>query len=335
MAAAVQADSQLLEEKKLAVTERLQKRQEARQLEIQKKKENDGDVVSRHQSVATFLDNLNEKRQLLEDGVTRSNQLVKNELIDHFDSLSDTLHKVQRYVSECTAFLPSYEVRQAQETISNLQNKIQEKRDELLPKRKFAFSKAKKPAEKKEEHVKQENPKDHDEVAAAVELAACKFVNQTGQTLIKEAAEINQKDIALVDLTDCTVKLFGAPSAIHIFNLKNCRIFSGPVSSSVFIRSCTNCVFVLPCQQLRIHNTYDTDFYIHVTSKAIVEDCSRVQFAPYNWKYDGLDSDYQLSGLDKERNNWDKVDDFNFLAADVASPNWSVLEESKRTVSWN
>ena len=337
MAASTQADFQLLQEKKHAVTERLQKRQEARQLEIQKKKDNDGDTVSRHQSVATFVDNLNEKRQLLEDGVARSNQLDKSELVDHFDSLSETLHKVQRYVSECTVFLPSYEVRQAQETISNLQTKIQEKRDELLPKRKFAFSKGKKTAEseKKAEPVKQKKPKDHDEAAAAVELASCKFVKQTGQTLIKKSSEINQKDIALVDLTDCTVKLFGAPSAIHIFNLKNCRIFSGPVSGSIFIRSCTNCVFVLPCQQLRIHNTYDTNFYIHVTSKAIIEDCSRVQFAPYNWTYDTLDSDYQLSGLDKGRNNWDKVDDFNFLAADAASPNWSVLEESKRTVSWN
>ena len=332
-----QADSHL-EEKRHAITERLQKRQEARQDEIKKNKENDGDNMSRHQNVTAFLDKLSEKRQFLEDGIARSNQLLaKRELVDHFDSLSDTLHKLQRYVSECTAFLPSYEIRQAQETISNLQTEIQEKREELLPKRKFAFSKAKVTAEKKVavEPVKEEKPKDNDEVTAVVELASCKFVKQTGQTLTKQSAEINQQDIALVDLTDCTVKLFGAPSAIHMFNLTNCHIFSGPVSGSIFVRSCTNCVFVLPCQQLRIHNTYDTDFYIHVTCKAIIEDCSRVRFAPFNWTYDTLESHYLLSGLDKGRNSWDKVDDFNFLAAGVASPNWSVLDKSKRTVSWN
>ncbi|KAK7104415.1 tubulin-specific chaperone C-like [Littorina saxatilis] len=335
MAAIEAADSHVLEEKKLAVTERLQKRQDDRQAELQKKK-SEGDAVTRREDVTKFLDNLNEKRQALEDGVALSNQLEKSELVDHFDSLSGTLQKLQRYVSECTAFLPSYEIRQAQETISNLQNQIQEKRDELLPKKKFAFSKAKKTTEKKVEPVKQQKTNDHtDEIDAAVELAACKFVKQTGQTLTKDSSEINQKDVALVDLTDCTIKLFGAPSAIHMFNLKNCRIFSGPVSGSIFIRASTNCVFVLPCQQLRIHNTYDTDFYIHVTSKAIIEDCHRVRFAPYNWKYNTLDSDYQVSGLDKGRNNWDKVDDFNFLAADVASPNWSVLPESERTLSWD
>ncbi|KAL8590282.1 hypothetical protein ACOMHN_006398 [Nucella lapillus] len=334
MAAIDTSDSQL-QEKKLAVTERLQKREEARIVELQKKKENEGDTVSRQENVSTFLEKLNEQRQLLEQGVAQSNQVTKSNLIDHFDGLSGTLQTLQRYVSECAAFLPSYEKRQAQETISNLQSKIQEKRDEVLPKKKFAFSKAKKTTEKKVESVQQDAVTSKDEVAAVVELASCKFFNRSGESLSKSSSEISQKDVALVDLTDCTVQLFGSPSAMHVFNLKNCKVFTGPVSSSIFIRACTNCVFVLPCQQLRIHNTYDTDFYIHVTSKAIVEDCSRVYFAPYNWTYDNLESDYKLSGLDRNRNNWDKVDDFNFLAADAASPNWSVLDENKRIVSWN
>ena len=29
-------------------------------------------------------------------------------------------------------------------------------------------------------------------------------------------------------------------------------------------------------------------------------------------------------------NNWDDVDDFNWLAADKASPNWSILPEAER-----
>ncbi|XP_076464168.1 tubulin-specific chaperone C-like [Babylonia areolata] len=334
MAAVDTADSQL-QEKKLAITERLQKREEARLIELQKKKEHEGDTVSRQENVTIFLENLNDQRVFLEHGVAQSNNVTKTQLVDHFDDLSSTLHTLQRYVSECTAFLPSYEVRQAQETISNLQSMIQEKRDELLPKKKFAFSKAKKTNEKKVLPSKQENTTKIDEASAVVELAACKFVNQSGVSLSMDSSEINQNDVALVGLTDCTVKLFGSPSAVHIFKLKNCKIFAGPVSGSIFIRDCTNCVFVLPCQQLRIHNTFDTDFYIHVTSKAIIEDCARVQFAPYNWTYTNLDSDYQLSGLDRGRNNWDKVDDFNFLAADVASPNWSVLPEGKRTVTWN
>lgn len=321
------------EQKKLAVAERLQKRQEARQVEIDKKRIENEENISRQENVIAFLDNFSQAKQAIEEGISQSQLIPKENLVGHFDSLSDSLHKMQRYVAECTAFLPSFEVRKAQESISCLQGMIQDKRDELLPKRKFAFSKASKP-EKRIQQVSSSKPAISDEVDTAVELAACKFVKETGKQLIMGSSDIYQKDVALVDLTDCTVKLHGAPSAVHIFNLADCKIFCGPVSGSIFIRSCRNCLFVLACQQLRIHNTTDSDFYIHVTSKAIIEDCSNIKFAPYTWNYETLEEDYIMSGLDKTRNNWDKVDDFNWLVADVASPNWSVLEESKRTLTW-
>ena len=39
----------------------------------------------------------------------------------------------------------------------------------------------------------------------------------------------------------------------------------------------------------------------------------------------------QEAGLDEGVNNWDKVDDFNWLALDKPSPNWTVLPEDERT----
>ena len=44
------------------------------------------------------------------------------------------------------------------------------------------------------------------------------------------------------------------------------------ICRSIFIEKCTNCVLVLACQQLRIHEAVDCTFFIHVTSKAIIED---------------------------------------------------------------
>lgn len=41
----------------------------------------------------------------------------------------------------------------------------------------------------------------------------------------------------------------------------------------------------------------------------------------------------QVAGLSREANNWDKVDDFNWLASKDLSPNWSILPEDKRTNS--
>lgn len=47
-----------------------------------------------------------------------------------------------------------------------------------------------------------------------------------------------------------------------------------------------------------------------------------------------MDDHFQKSGLDKSSNNWDQVDDFNWLVADVPSPNWSVIPESERRDKW-
>ena len=39
----------------------------------------------------------------------------------------------------------------------------------------------------------------------------------------------------------------------------------------------------------------------------------------------------QEAGIDQDKNNWNKVDDFNWLASTDPSPNWSVLPEHDRT----
>ena len=46
--------------------------------------------------------------------------------------------------------------------------------------------------------------------------------------------------------------------------------------------------------QLRVHVTVDSIFYLHVTSRAIIEDCSRVKFAPYAWTYPGIQDHFKV-----------------------------------------
>ena len=107
----------------------------------------------------------------------------------------------------------------------------------------------------------------------------------------------------------------------------NSRIFCGPVSRSIFVNDCLDSELHLACQQLRIHTTINTKFHIHVTSKAIIEDCEELGFAPYDfYVYEGLDADYQQSGLSRETNNWKDVDDFNWLKLDEPSPNWYLIK---------
>jgi hypothetical protein len=104
----------------------------------------------------------------------------------------------------------------------------------------------------------------------------------------------------------------------------------GPVATSVFVDDCVDCISYLACQQLRIHNTKHCNFYLHVTSRAIIEDSTQVGFAPYSWKYDNIELHFKTAGLDVSRNNWDLVDDFNWLASDKPSPNWHILKDNEK-----
>uniref|UniRef100_A0A0K8TAQ4 C-CAP/cofactor C-like domain-containing protein n=1 Tax=Lygus hesperus TaxID=30085 RepID=A0A0K8TAQ4_LYGHE len=97
--------------------------------------------------------------------------------------------------------------------------------------------------------------------------------------------------------------------------------------TSVMVEHSVNGVFAFPCQQLRVHNTKSTDFHIHVTTRAIIEDTTGVRFGPYRYSYDGLDAHYEESGLDRDRNNWDDIDDFNWLVNNKQSPNWTKIPQ--------
>ena len=47
-----------------------------------------------------------------------------------------------------------------------------------------------------------------------------------------------------------------------------------------------------------------------------------------------MEADYAESQLDKTRNTWAEVDDFNWLNPLKHSPNWSILPEEERATEW-
>lgn len=152
------------------------------------------------------------------------------------------------------------------------------------------------------------------------------FCNRENEVLSKE---LNNGEFVISDLNSCEVRLKGCFRALFVHKLKNCRIYSGPVSGSVLIEEAEDCIFVLASHQIRIHNAKKCDFYLRVRSRPIIEDCEGVRFAPYCLGYAGIERDLGEVKLDKENENWGNVDDFKWLKG-FQSPNWSVLPESER-----
>uniref|UniRef100_H2ZJ53 C-CAP/cofactor C-like domain-containing protein n=1 Tax=Ciona savignyi TaxID=51511 RepID=H2ZJ53_CIOSA len=254
-------------------------------------------------------------------------------VVDHFDAITASFHRLRKFFNDSVMFLPKFKSRKSMSQLNELEQKINAKRAEMIPKKKFAFkSKAKKIESKS--NISNDPPATGNVSKAGAMVA--KFSNEflvkdkTDETIRLNEQEINQRDVSLSNLKNCTIFLHGAPGTVHISDVEKCVVSIGPVSGSVFVDRCVDSRLSTGCQQLRVHHTKRTDFYLHVTSRAIIEDTSDIRVAPYNTNYPELDSHFKLAGLDKSTNNWDKVDDFNWLAMSTHSPNWAVLEESKR-----
>ena len=71
------------------------------------------------------------------------------------------------------------------------------------------------------------------------------------------------------------------------------------------------------------------DFYVHANSHPIIEHCSSLRFAPYPTLPTHLAPALEAAGLRTEHNQWDCVDDFDWLKASH-SPNWSELPVGER-----
>uniref|UniRef100_A0A8I3N3I7 Tubulin folding cofactor C n=2 Tax=Canis lupus familiaris TaxID=9615 RepID=A0A8I3N3I7_CANLF len=298
------------------VPERLQRREQERQLEVERRKQ---------------------KRQ---------NQEVEEEKSDFFAAAFARLQGLQKLVNDAVLFLAAYDLRQGQEALTRLQATLAERRQELQPKKRFAFKTRRKdavsattvdaaPGPAAAEGILAFPPPLKEEGGGIGSGFVFGFSNVESQVLEKRAEELHQRDVLLTELSKCTVRLYGNPNTLRLAKARGCTLLCGPVSTSVFLEDCSDCVLAVACQQLRVHTTRDTRIFLQVTSRAIVEDCSGIQFAPYTWSYPGIDKDFEGSGLDRSKNNWNDIDDFNWLARDTASPNWSILPEEERTVQWD
>lgn len=68
-----------------------------------------------------------------------------------------------------------------------------------------------------------------------LKLSDCDIRDKSDETILLNEADINQKDIALANITNCRVEMRGYPGTVHITSAKQCIILCGPVSGSVFV----------------------------------------------------------------------------------------------------
>ncbi|XP_050668759.1 tubulin-specific chaperone C-like isoform X1 [Leptidea sinapis] len=319
-----------------AVIERLSRREAQRLEKVQKAHKAKEDVDATNENEDYFSGAFKIRSQNIEQLLSQVPTLEVNILPSHFDNIKKEVNELQKFVVTSTFFLMEFNLRKYLGIVQNLQAKCYELEDIYVPRKKFGFSRKKllKSASQKPDSI--------DENDCAGKLDSNKwdekmfgFDSESNKVLLLENDELFQRDVALRNLKNCTIGLRGVMATLHITNLDNCIILTGPVTSSVFVEKCNNCTFVTMCQQLRMHSSVKCDIYLHVTSKGIVEDCTEIRTAPYNLYYEDLEKHVNMSSLDRNNNNWNNLDDFNWLAPDIPSPNWSVMDPKQRISNWS
>ncbi|XP_067421135.1 tubulin-specific chaperone C [Emydura macquarii macquarii] len=337
-----------------AVPERLQRREAERQREAERRRQEKAAQAVQEEQSGFFAAAFSRQRAAIEallgpgpgDGDEEAAAAAARSPAGSLEAAAPRLQGLQKLLTDSVRFLAPYEVRQAQEALGRLQGALAAKRQQLQPKKPFAFRARKKEAAPAPAGLLPAQPAAAPAPAPAPpgQLPAegegsgpplCGFSRAEAQRLELGPSELLQRDVLLAELIDCRVLLRGNPNTLRVRDCRGCTVLSGPVSTSVLVDGCSGCLLALACQQLRTHRTRDTRLYVQVTSRAMVEDCSGVRFAPYTWSYPGIEVDYESSGLDRGRNNWNLVDDFDWLARDEPSPNWSMIPEQERITQWD
>uniref|UniRef100_A0A182R1C5 C-CAP/cofactor C-like domain-containing protein n=1 Tax=Anopheles farauti TaxID=69004 RepID=A0A182R1C5_9DIPT len=316
------------------ITDLLNRRHKERELHIQaakleRQKDAEGTEALQYFEVS-FEEKVKQIRNTL-DGVATSDQKAQV-----FAECQNEIYDLQRYLSSSTFFLNEYRIKVCQNTINELSKLLDTLRNELLPKKKFGFK-----SKKIVKMINDKDSKDADVKQASQATGSAgenhirwTFTERANQLIRLPVAAVNDQTITASKLRNCLIRIEGHPGSLQFAQLDNCVVMCGPTARSIFLDDCTNCKFVVACQQLRCHRSRECDLYLNVTSRAIIEDCNGIRVARYNYQYDNIDEDFRQSGLDLSCNNWQSLDDFNWLSTDKPSPNWSLLEEDQTISDW-
>eukprot|EP00116_Pleurobrachia_bachei_P006664 sb/3466926/ len=304
--------------------------QEERLTALEKKRADRKDANHSYDLIVAFQDKFNTLKAAIDADLGSLPGLGSDvEKRDKLSGVQIQAGELQTLLNESMTFLTAHEIRRAQDGVTAVHDSIARAQQQCLPRKKFAFGGGK----KKKTTAPPPAPVVAPTPVAPVEGGDNRFAKYSGDVVVTDKTsdtihisreQTTGKDVLLKNLTSCTVHIPGVLGTLHCTNCTDCTFIIGVISGSLFLERCSNSTFTVTCQQARIHTTHDATFHIHVTSKAIIEDCTGLRFGERKeGGYEGYLEDFKSSGLG-DSNNWSDVDDFNWLNKEQ-SPNWTTI----------
>lgn len=323
------------------LADQLERRNRERQNQVHLKHELQKQNHATDESFDYFQETFRLHATAIENDLTNLKPTIdRMKLTQDIHKIQEDAQNLQNYLTASTYFLSNYTIKTYQAILSDLNGRIEATKDKFLTKKKFNFrSKADASTTKEISTVDGATNNSSTKPLSTLNIIKDAFQwtvqNREHEEIVLSSNETNNNDITVSKLNNCLLHIFGHLSSLQLSHLTNCVILCGPVSRSVFADNCINCKFIFGCQQLRFHQSHHCDLYMHVTCRAIIEDCNNINVAPYNYTYANIDDDFVKAGLDPTKNNWENVADFNWLSTDIQSPNWHQIASEQRISCWN
>ncbi|KAI0942994.1 hypothetical protein AcW1_002743 [Taiwanofungus camphoratus] len=264
---------------------------------------------------------------------------------DALEQISLDVVKLRKELTDATSFLPSYDQRQCELRLNEIEQSLQNLRLSSSPKPKFAFKRKanKQTISTKLDHSTDVNALDRSLPTSsdltlsgsfALSAHAHEYLDLWSFPNVQPSA---MSDLTISDLDHCIVDLVssepprGTPSyttsfsitALHIRNVRNSILILPKIEGSALIHDLTRCIIAVGCHQFRMHTSAYVDVYLSVLSNPIIEHCTAIRFVAYPSHL--LQIEPKIS-MPTSRHL--SVQDFSHIRP-TPSPNWSVLPENE------
>jgi hypothetical protein len=222
--------------------------------------------------------------------------------LKELDNLANELKDLKEDYKNNASFLNGYDKQNYLNLIEDLNKYINEIKEKINPRKKFAFSNKSgvtKPAEKniindvsslKSSTI--QNIKIEDESTEFI--LKDKIYENTEKIIITKEEVENKNNLIIENISNCEIYILYSFKACYIKNINSCKLFIGSVGGGTHITSCNDCNIYLSTHQLRIHQTHRTVFNVIVTSNPIIEDCSELVFMPLNIIYKSFEENLEV-----------------------------------------
>ena len=268
---------------------------------------------------------LKEIDDMLEKLEAESKDKSEKEKKEGLEAITSKIKLYREEFYNVMEFLPGYDKLQYSKNYDEELEKVNNLKNKLFPKKKFAFSKANK---KQNDHLKEKK----DEVETKEQKKEIKDISEE-DLVIKDLNNISKKyeieeikgknNILIENIKNCNIFLLKDFKACYINKCENCNIYLGCICGGTHITNCINSNIYSITHQLRIHETRKSNFYVMINSNPIIEHSCENIFHPLKIKYEGYENNLKISGLDEKNNKWNQVQDFQWLKKDK-SPNFEI-----------